>query len=102
MNALEYAIATDLLPRQPLIDSYLFGSERALWLVRQTRCYPEGSMATVDEARKKLMPLLADLAALKPFIDVGNPAALPFQEAFAIAREKAIAAAREYAEALRA
>lgn len=58
-------------------------------------------MATVDDARKKLLPLLSDLAALKPFIDVGNSEALPFQEAFAIAREKALEAAKEYAEALK-
>jgi hypothetical protein len=58
-------------------------------------------MATIEDARKKLLPLLADLTALKPFIDVGNPAATPFQDAFTIAREKAIEAAKEYAESLK-
>jgi hypothetical protein len=58
-------------------------------------------MSSVDDARKKLLPLLADMAALKPFIDVGNAETTEFQAAFAIAREKARAAAKEYADALK-
>jgi hypothetical protein len=57
-------------------------------------------MSSVDNARKKLLPLLADMVALKPVIAVGNPDTNEFQAAFAVAREKARAAAKEYAEAL--
>ncbi|MGA3123823.1 MAG: hypothetical protein ABSF69_23925 [Polyangiaceae bacterium] len=56
-------------------------------------------MAAFDDARKTLREFLADMESLKPFADPGNPDSAPFVRAFAIARERALAAATAYEEA---
>jgi hypothetical protein len=57
-------------------------------------------MNNIDIARKNLISLLDDLAALKPHVDIGNDDAQDFVAAFTAAREKAKEAARTYTEAL--
>jgi hypothetical protein len=58
-------------------------------------------MAQIDEARKTLRDFLGDMDALKGYADPENADASEFVDAFRAAREKAKAAARAYAEALR-
>jgi hypothetical protein len=57
-------------------------------------------MSDIENVRKKLVTLLGEMSALRPFADAGNPDAAEFVEAFKIARSKARGAAAEYAKAL--
>lgn len=56
-------------------------------------------MSNLEDARKTLRDFLDDMSALKQFADPGNPEAGPFVNAFAIARQHALAAAAVYAAA---
>jgi hypothetical protein len=56
-------------------------------------------MSKLDDARKELRDFLEDMAALRPFTDVGNPEAAPFTDAFSAARARALAAATAYVDA---
>jgi hypothetical protein len=56
-------------------------------------------MADISKARTDLKQWLDDMAALKPWADVGNPESQPFVDALAAARAKALAAAAAYAAA---
>jgi hypothetical protein len=54
---------------------------------------------TLKDARAELRTWLEDMAALKAWADAGNPEAEPFVTALAAARERALVAAKAYAEA---
>jgi len=56
-------------------------------------------MNAFDDARMTLREFLADMAALQPFVDPANADAAPFVDAFAAARDRALKAAKAYAEA---
>jgi hypothetical protein len=58
-------------------------------------------MADVSRARADLKLWLDDMAALRSVSDPGNPEDQPFADAFAAAREKALAAAKVYEEAVK-
>jgi len=57
---------------------------------------------TIDDARKPLHAWINDLEALRGFLDAGNPDKKDFQDAWEAALEKAKAAARDYAKAVKA
>jgi hypothetical protein len=54
---------------------------------------------TLDDARKSLKLWIGDMEALRHLADLGNPEARPFVEAFEIARDRALEAAKEYVKA---
>jgi|HubBroStandDraft_5_1064220.scaffolds.fasta_scaffold2425795_2 hypothetical protein len=58
-------------------------------------------MADLKDARTDLKAWLDDMATLKPVADVGNPQAKPFVDALEAAREKALAAAKVYTDAVK-
>jgi hypothetical protein len=57
---------------------------------------------TVEEVRKELRGLLADMEALKPYCDPGSPDSKPFIDAFEVARTIALELAKTYADVLAA
>lgn len=58
-------------------------------------------MSKVDDTRAVLREFLTDMAALKGFIDSTNAEAAPFNEAFSVARQQALAAAKLYVAAVK-
>jgi hypothetical protein len=59
-------------------------------------------MPALDDARKKLRDFLSDMDALGQYADPNRPDAAPLVEAFAVARERALAAATAYVTAVKA